>query len=188
MARHENVSNQNDELILVDDFDGEIGFMSKYECHTGQGVLHRAFSIFIFDNQGKVLLQQRSGEKWLWPHYWSNSCCSHPRRGEPIEDAIHRRLDEELGISCALNFLYKFKYHAQFEDVGSENELCSVYYGIYDGQIDPNQSEIAEYRFLSPQAISENLANDTERYTPWFQMEWAVISEQYRDRIDGLQN
>ena len=188
MVRREDVSNQNDELILVNDADGEIGFMSKQECHVGQGVLHRAFSIFIFNKQGNLLLQQRSGEKLLWPHYWSNSCCSHPRRGERIEDAIHRRLEEELGIACALNFLYKFKYHAQFENIGSENELCSVYYGIYDGPVDPNQSEIADHCFVSPEVISENLAGDTERFTPWFRLEWDVISMQHRDRIGGRYN
>ena len=84
-----------DSLILVDDADRELGYLSKAECHRGRGVLHRAFSLLIFNDAGELLLQQRSAAKRLWPLYWSNSCCSHPRRAETMEAATHRRLQEE---------------------------------------------------------------------------------------------
>src|SRR6201996_3993423 len=91
-------------LILVDEADREVGHMSKAQCHAGQGTLHRAFSLLIFNRQGELLVQQRSAAKRLWPLYWSNSCCSHPRSHETIEKAIHRRLYEELGVRCPLQF------------------------------------------------------------------------------------
>src|SRR5215469_8949077 len=105
-------------LILVDEADREVGYMSKARCHDGRGVLHRAFSLLIFNDSGELLLQRRSAAKRLWPSYWSNSCCSHPRRTEAMEAAIHRRLYEELGLACPLHFLFKFQYQAQFDSVG----------------------------------------------------------------------
>ena len=104
------VSDQDELLILVDREDNELGFSSKAACHSGTGLLHRAFSVFIFNSSGQVLLQQRSEQKDLWNLYWSNSCCSHPRKGEQIENAAHRRMVEELSIDCELHYLYKFFY------------------------------------------------------------------------------
>ena len=106
MAREEVVSNASEQLILVDEFDLEIGFKAKNDCHLGKGVLHRAFSIFVFNSANELLLQQRSPGKMLWPSYWSNTCCSHPRRGEVMQDAVVRRLKQELGFECPLTFLY----------------------------------------------------------------------------------
>jgi isopentenyl-diphosphate delta-isomerase type 1 len=112
-----------DALILVDSADRDVGRLSKARCHEGNGILHRAFSLLIFDGNGDLLIQQRAPGKRLWPLYWSNSCCSHPRSGETMEEATQRRLHEELGISCPLQFLFKFQYHAQFDATGSEHEL-----------------------------------------------------------------
>ncbi|HVS02847.1 MAG TPA: isopentenyl-diphosphate delta-isomerase, partial [Thermoanaerobaculia bacterium] len=94
------VSFANEELILVDEDDREVGHLSKAEAHAGEGVLHRAFSVLLFDRRGNLLLQRRAGGKQLWPGYWSNSCCSHPRRGESMEVATRRRLAEELGVDA----------------------------------------------------------------------------------------
>src|SRR3970282_2858021 len=102
MAREEIVSNDSEELILVDEHDREIGFKSKSECHTDKGVLHRAFSIFVFNGNNELLLQKRSPAKLLWPNYWSNACCSHPRRGERMEHAVTRRLHQELRFKSPL--------------------------------------------------------------------------------------
>ena len=99
-----------DRLILVDEKDQGVGYLSKARCHEGRGVLHRAFSLLIFNAGGELLIQQRSSSKRLWPLYWSNSCCSHPRGSETMEAATRRRLREELGISCPLRFLFKFQY------------------------------------------------------------------------------
>jgi isopentenyl-diphosphate delta-isomerase type 1 len=116
----------SESLILVDEADREVGHMSKAQCHQGRGVLHRAFSLLIFNAGGELLLQQRAASKRLWPLYWSNSCCSHPRRAETMETAIHRRLHEELGLRCALHFLYKFHYQAQFDVAGAEKRYPLV--------------------------------------------------------------
>lgn len=183
MAREEIVSNASEQLILVDDQDREIGFKSKADCHAGKGVLHRAFSIFVFNKRNELLLQQRSASKLLWPGYWSNTCCSHPRRGESLATAVTRRLEQELGFTCPLEYLYKFKYQADFGAVGAEHELCSVYYGRYDGPVDANISEIAAWRFVGVDALERELAARPDTFTPWFKMEWVHIRANF---LDGM--
>ena len=129
------VSFDDEPLILVDENDNEIGHRDKVDCHTGHGTLHRAFSVFLFDAQGRVLLQRRSNSKPLWPLYWSNSCCSHPRRGESLEFATARRMREELGLESDLQRLYSFIYQADFGDRGAEHEYCHVYIGRARGEV-----------------------------------------------------
>ena len=124
-SQHKIVSSEREQLILVDESDNEIGHLSKAECHDGQGVLHRAFSVFLFDSQGRLLLQRRSAGKRLWPGYWSNSVCSHPRRGESMALATERRVQEELGVTVELQYVYRFRYQVEFGEAGSEHELCS---------------------------------------------------------------
>jgi len=183
MARDEVVSNASEQLILVDDQDREIGFKPKTDCHMGKGVLHRAFSIFVFNSDNELLLQQRALSKMLWPGFWSNTCCSHPRRGEVLGVAVGRRLAQELGFTCPLEYLYKFKYHAQFGAVGAEHELCSVYFGRYDGPVDANVNEIAAWRFVGVEALERELKKAPETFTPWFKMEWVHIKANY---LDGM--
>ena len=120
-----------DTLILVDENDKEIGYLPKEKCHDGNGKLHRAFSMYVF-NGNKLLIQKRSNKKRLWPGFWSNSCCSHPRKGEDIFDAVKRRLKEELGIECEPKLLFKFVYNASYEGEGSENEYLYVFSGDYN--------------------------------------------------------
>ena len=145
--------------------------------------MHRAFSIFVFNSDNELLLQQRSPSKMLWPGYWSNTCCSHPRRGEAMATAVTRRLEQELGFTCPLEYLYKFKYQAQFGAVGAEHELCSVYFGRYDGAVDVNVNEIAAWRFVGVEALERELAAAPETFTPWFKMEWVHIKANY---LDGM--
>ena len=176
---HRVVSSEQEELILVDEDDREIGSLDKAACHDGVGVLHRAFSLFIFNPRGELLLQQRSGGKRLWPLYWSNSCCSHPRRGETMQEATARRLDDELHITAELEFVYKFAYQARFDATGAENELCWVYLGRTDGTVTPNRNEIAATRLLAADELDRELVRQPDRFTPWFKLEWSRLREQH---------
>jgi isopentenyl-diphosphate delta-isomerase len=176
-----------DTLILVDEADREVGHLSKAKCHDGQGVLHRAFSLLIFNGVGELLLQQRSSSKRLWPLYWSNSCCSHPRRAESMETAIHRRLYEELGLRCPLQFLFKFQYQAQFESAGSEQELCSVFIGRSTEPVRVDPNEIQAWRWIHPEALQVELVDRPDQFTPWFKLEWARIWAEHRAAVQALQ-
>ncbi len=170
----EAVSSESEELITVDSADNALGTITKAAAHDGKGVLHRAFSIFIFNSKGELLLQQRSADKRLWPLYWSNTCCSHPRAGEDMPTATVRRLEQELGMRTALTYLFKFEYQAHFGSAGSEHELCSVYVGRSDATPRSHPQEIAALKWLSVEAVTRELAADVndERYTPWFKIEW----------------
>lgn len=180
---HKIVSSEAEELILVDENDAETGFLSKAECHDGAGQLHRAFSVFLFNDAGELLIQQRSRLKRLWPEYWSNTCCSHPRRGESMSIATQRRLHDELNIDTSLEFVYKFSYQANFDASGSENELCHVYLGRVQDDVVPNEHEIAAVRYISPAALLDEFETQPDSLTPWFKMEWLSLTEEHRDAL-----
>ena len=177
------VSSEDESLILVDRDDNETGTLSKARCHDGDGVLHRAFSVFLFDEQGRLLLQQRASGKRLWPMYWSNSCCSHPRAGEKIDEAVVRRLNDELHTSSAPEFVYKFVYQAPFGDLGSEHELCHVFLGRVTEDPAPNENEIAATRYLSAFELEAEFASASAQFTPWFRMEWERLNTDYADTL-----
>lgn len=171
-------------LILVDEADRSLGVLSKALCHEGRGVLHRAFSLLIFNERGELLIQRRAASKRLWPMYWSNSCCSHPRGDESLETATQRRLYEELGIRCSLQFLFKFQYQAQFDATSAENELCSVYIGRCREPIRVNSAEICDWRWVAPEALHSEIAAEGGRtFTPWFMLEWARIWRDHRQAV-----
>lgn len=176
---HRIVSSEAEELILVDDNDEQVGVLDKRLCHDGNGVKHRAFSLFLFNSMGQLLLQQRAADKRLWPMYWSNSCCSHPRKGESMEVATRRRLAEELNTKASLQFVYKFSYQVRFGEEGSENELCSVYLGRCDMEPVANQSEIEAIRFVDKDDLARELRESPESFTPWFRMEWDRLNNEY---------
>ena len=173
------VSFDDEPLVLVDSDDREVGFLDKASAHVGRGTLHRAFSLFIFNAKGELLLQQRAPGKRLWPGFWSNTCCSPPRRGETLESAIHRRLDEELGLKTELGFLFKFEYQAQFDADGAEHELCWVYAGRSDAAATVNVNEISGLRYIAPAALDAEMAAHPESFTPWFKIEWARIKRDH---------
>jgi isopentenyl-diphosphate delta-isomerase len=182
------IAAEAESLILVDEADREVGHMSKAQCHEGRGVLHRAFSLLIFNAQGELLLQQRAASKRLWPLYWSNSCCSHPRRAETMDAAINRRLREELGLHCPLHFLYKFQYQAQFDAAGAEHEICSVFVGRCIDPVKVDRDEILAWRWIAPEALQAELAGGgADRFTPWFIMEWGRVWRDHRAALRALQ-
>jgi isopentenyl-diphosphate delta-isomerase len=180
-AEHAVVSSDEEPLILVDESDREVGFLSKGKCHDGQGVLHRAFSLFVFNSAGELLLQQRSAEKRLWPLFWSNSCCSHPRRGESMEEATERRLAQELGMTGDFDFLFKFQYKAQFRGLGTEHELCWVFAGASGDEPKPNANEIAAIRWIRPEELDREFEIRPETLTPWFALEWPRVKAMLAD-------
>ncbi|HME37558.1 MAG TPA: isopentenyl-diphosphate Delta-isomerase [Steroidobacteraceae bacterium] len=180
-------SADGDSLILVDEADHGVGHLSKLLCHEGRGVLHRAFSLLIFNGSGELLLQQRAASKRLWPLYWSNSCCSHPRSAETLEAAIHRRLFEELGLRCPLRYLFKFQYQAQFDETGAENEVCSVFIGRCTQPVRSNGDEILAWRWVSPEALQTEIAAGAGNFTPWFLIEWDRVWRDHRADVLGLQ-
>lgn len=184
--QHAIVSSEDEQLILVDGNDEVVGHATKGGCHDGKGVLHRAFSVFLFNEAGELLLQQRGSEKRLWPGYWANSCCSHPRRGETMGQATRRRVQEELGLSSDLTFLFKFEYHASFGALGSEHELCSVFAGRCHGEATPNRTEIEATRFMSVADLDLALEQEPDLYSPWLHLEWQRIRSDYMEQIEGL--
>lgn len=177
------MSSEAEELILVDAEDNELGHLTKSDCHDGAGVLHRAFSLFLFNDAGELLLQQRSEWKRLWPGFWSNTCCSHPRRKETLQVATRRRLHDELNIGTTLEFVYRFAYQAEFGEQGSENELCHVYLGKVSGLVQPNEHEISAVRYVSAATLDGEFDTAPEQFTPWFKMEWRALQKGYRDAL-----
>jgi isopentenyl-diphosphate delta-isomerase len=179
------VSSESEKLILVDESDNEVGYLSKAACHDGAGLLHRAFSVFIFNANGQLLLQQRGKNKRLWPEFWSNSCCSHPRQGESMQVATERRLLEELGVAVELDYVYKFRYQVPFGDQGSEHELCSVYLGRCTEEVRPNVTEIEAIRFVSAKELDAEFDNHADSFTPWFKQEWTELMNQYKNSLSA---
>ena len=169
------VSFDNEPLILVDHQDNQIGQLSKSDAHCGIGRLHRAFSLFVFDDRRRLLIQRRAASKRLWPGYWSNTCCSHPRNGEDMTTATSRRLEQELGIRCDMEFLFKFEYQAQYDVDGAENELCWVFLGSSNAQPRLNPSEISEVRYVAACDLDVEMAQQPEKFTPWFKLEWSRV-------------
>ncbi len=178
------VSSEKERLILVDSDDNILGYESKAACHDGNGILHRAFSLFIFNRRGELLLQQRAPGKRLWPLIWSNSCCSHPREGESYTFATKRRLREELGLETELHFLYKFQYQVRYSEAGSENELCSVYFGCTDEVPQVNETELADWKYITIPDLESEMKNSPEAFSPWFKMEWEEIRSKYWNQIE----
>ncbi len=158
-----------EKVILVDKTDHQIGEMEKQEAHI-KGLLHRAFSIFIFNSKGEVLLQQRALHKYHSGGLWTNTCCSHPRNGETTIQAANRRLKEEMGMSCVLKEEFSFIYKAKLDNDLYEHELDHVLFGTTDLQPKINKEEVADYKYSSFQDIQQEMKDYPERYTAWFKI------------------
>ena len=160
-----------DEVICVDQNDQCIGFMSMHEAHANGGVLHRAFSIFVFNSAQQLLMQQRTFQKYHFGGLWTNACCSHPRPGEILADAAHRRLQEELGFDTPLQEIFSFIYEAHDEDSGlTEREFDHVFIGHFDGKPVINEAEIAAWKWVDIDALCSDVQLNPERYTAWFRI------------------
>lgn len=159
--------NTKKKIILVNPRDKIIGFEGAECCHQGQGLLHRAFTIFIFNHKNQVLIQQRSRFKKLWPLFWETSCSSHPQKGETNLQAAKRRLKEELGIGCHLKFLGKFQYQVPYKKIGSENEVCSLLVGRSKKKFNHNSKEVVNWKWISLGGLKKDVGRRGKKYAPW---------------------
>jgi isopentenyl-diphosphate delta-isomerase len=164
------------EVILVDEKDQPCGLMEKMEAHQ-KGVLHRAFSVFIFNKQGEMLLQQRATEKYHSGGLWTNACCSHPLPGENTSSAAVRRLKEEMGFDTSLEKIFDFLYKARFDNGLTEHEFDHVYAGEYEGDINFDTSEVKDVCFKSMKEIKEDLERQPEKFTTWFRIAFPQVEQ-----------
>lgn len=164
------------QVILVNEADEPTGFMDKLEAHQ-KALLHRAFSVFIFNSRGEMLLQQRAEYKYHSPGLWTNACCSHPSPGEETLKAAKRRLQEELGFTTELTALFSFVYKHDFDNGLSEYEFDHVFTGIYNGEVFPDNTEVKDYAYRQPAAIAGSLSQHPEQYTVWFAMAFPRVKE-----------
>lgn len=157
-------------LVLVNEKDKKIGLENKKKAHLGEGILHRAFTIFIFNSKKELLIQKRSKNKFLWPLIWETSCSSHPLSGENYITAAKKRLKKELGFSCKLKMLGKFQHQTNYKNIGAENEICALLIGKYtpdNGKIKPNKREVAEWKWIDVKELKKDLKKNPKKYAPW---------------------
>ncbi|MFA6422882.1 MAG: isopentenyl-diphosphate Delta-isomerase [Patescibacteria group bacterium] len=157
-----------DKLILVNEQDEEVGTEVKLEVHE-KGALHRAFSILVFDSSKKLIIQKRAEGKYHSGGLWANTCCSHPREGEKLDVAIHRRLKEEMGFDCQLEEKFSFIYEVKLNDL-KEHEFDHVFFGNYDGEIEPNPKEVSEIKRVSWSELSQDVEKNPDQYAYWFKI------------------
>jgi isopentenyl-diphosphate Delta-isomerase len=160
------VNDAEEHVVLVDGEDVEVGAAPKLEAHRA-GLLHRAFSVFLLDSQGRVLLQRRASSKYHSPGRWSNTCCGHPRSGESAEAGARRRLQEEMGLTCDLESAGWFIYKASVAPDLIEHELDHLFIGRFEGDPEPNAAEVSEWRWESPVQLAKDLAARPHRYSAW---------------------
>jgi len=158
-----------EKVILVDENNRKIGEEEKIKAHK-DGKLHRAFSIFVFNHRGELLIQQRAKEKYHCGGLWANTCCSHPKPGEICSRAIHRRLKEEMGFDCKLKKLFCFTYKAKFENGLSENEYDCVFFGNFSGKPKPNSEEVSKHKWISIKELREDIKKNPNKYAIWFKI------------------
>ncbi len=169
---------KEENVILVDQDNNQIGTMPKMEAHK-KAVLHRAFSVFVMNNKGEIMLQQRAAHKYHSPLLWTNTCCSHQRVGETNIQAGKRRLQEEMGFVTELNDLFSFIYKASFDNGLTEHELDHVMMGSYDEEPNINVEEVVDWKWMKPQDIKNDILEHPDNYTAWFK----IIFEKFYDHL-----
>jgi len=172
-------------LILVDENDNPIGTEEKVKCHLPNGKLHRAFTVLLFDRNHRLLLTRRSETKMLWPGDWDGTVASHPRKTETYVSSAERRLPEEIGASCKLDYLFKFEYHVPYKDIGSENEICGTLIGIVsdDFQMKLVKDEISEIKWISESELFSDIMKNPETYCPWMLLALYFLKESDKEMI-----
>lgn len=171
----------SEQVVLVNEHDEVLGTMDKLEAHR-QGPLHRAFSIFIFNGRGQLLLQRRADGKYHSAGLWTNSCCGHPHVDEQVKDAAQRRLNEELGIGCDLSEQFTFIYKAEVGNGLVEHELDHVFFGTHDGPLFPDRNEVSDVQWMGMKDLADDLSASPDRYTVWLGLCWPRVWEFYMRR------
>ena len=166
-------------VVLVDQNDQKLGLMEKQQAHVA-GLLHRAFSVFIFNSKGELMIQQRAASKYHSPTLWTNTCCSHPRDNETYEQAAHRRVEEEMGFDCELEYKFNFIYKAHLENDLIEHELDHVFIGTFDDEPKLNPDEVMAYRWVELDDLKKDMEKNPQNYTAWFK----IIFEHYVSYIE----
>ena len=169
------------QVILVDKNDKPVGVAEKMEAHQ-KGLLHRAFSVFIFNSKGEMLLQQRALDKYHSGGLWTNACCSHPNPGEETLAAAQRRLKEEMGFEVQVEKVFDFMYKTEFDNGLTEHEFDHVFAGEYDDQVDINKKEVMNFCYKEIQEIRNSLQTHPEKYTAWFHLAFPGIEEWWNRR------
>jgi len=169
-------------VILVDEQDNPIGLMEKIEAHE-KGLLHRAFSVFIFNDDNELLLQQRAYSKYHSGGLWTNTCCSHPRDKEGIVDAGKRRLVEEMGFSCDIDWVFSFIYKAELDNELTEHELDHVLVGNYNQPPKPNPDEVESWKFVDLKWLEQDLLENPDNYTVWFQKIFERVKSHFLSKV-----
>lgn len=167
-----------EKVILVNEKDEQIGLMPKMEAHE-KALLHRAFSVFVFNEKNELMIQQRAHEKYHSPGLWTNTCCSHQREGESNIDAGKRRLQEEMGFSTDLKDTISFIYKAPFENGLTEHEFDHILVGKFEGEPDLNPAEVSDWKWMSLEELRDDMARNPDRYTEWFK----IIFDKYYKHI-----
>lgn len=167
-------------VVLVDENDNKLGLMEKQQAHVA-GLLHRAFSVFVFNSKGELMIQQRAASKYHSPTLWTNTCCSHPRENETYLEGAHRRLEEEMGFDCELEFKFSFIYKAHLDNNLTEHELDHVYIGIYNNEPNLNPDEVMAYRWVELDELKKDIEKNPQLYTAWFK----IIFEHYVSYIEA---
>ncbi|MCD9584431.1 isopentenyl-diphosphate Delta-isomerase [Tenacibaculum maritimum] len=170
-----------EQVILVDEHDNQLGLMPKMEAHE-KALLHRAFSVFVFNHKKELLLQQRAADKYHSPLLWTNTCCSHQRNGESSLEAGRRRLQEEMGFTCELEEVFWFIYKAPFDNGLTEHELDHVMIGKYNDKPIINKEEVAAYKWMRLEEVKEDIKRKPAIYTEWFKI---IFKESYSKLVNA---
>jgi isopentenyl-diphosphate delta-isomerase len=166
-------------VVLVDVKDKPIGTMEKMEAHV-KGVLHRAFSVFIFNEDGELMLQQRAFSKYHTPGLWTNTCCSHPREGEKTDDAAHRRILEEMGFDCEFEEAFTFTYKADVGQGLTEHEFDHVFIGRSNITPIINPEEVNDWKYMKLEDIKSDIQTNPSSYTVWFKIAFDEVMDHFK--------